>query len=153
MKSKVVFDLSGTLISQHQSLYSGIEALLIQLQVAGFEMNIWTALERSSTLQVLKKVNLGSYFDDLSCRGDKEIPKPHPAGLKRLIEGQKAKNCFMIGDSAHDMAGAKACGITGIGALWNGHAEAAYLEAAGASFCAARPEQVLEFIQKEQNHV
>ncbi|MFP4510547.1 MAG: HAD family hydrolase [Spirochaetota bacterium] len=59
--------------------------------------------------------------------------------------GLNADTCIMVGDRMHDMAGAQACGIRAIGALW-GYGSRAELEQAGATALCDRPENLASVV-------
>ena len=71
-----------------------------------------------------------------------------PIGLSRLqvamslrAERLDASGVAMIGDRAHDVLGARACGVSAIGALW-GYGSHAELTEAGAHALAAVPAEI-----------
>ncbi|MBP9680990.1 MAG: HAD-IA family hydrolase [Bacteriovorax sp.] len=117
----IVFDHDGTLVNTESSpfyLFQGMRELLIELKSQHFELYVWTARPRRSTLESLKKADILSFFTEIYCSDDGEI-KPHPAGLVSLLEGLSKQNILHIGDSLTDIDGARTFGIEVIAACWN----------------------------------
>ena len=70
--------------------------------------------------------------------------------LKR--ESITSTETFMIGDREHDIIGAKANGIYGLGVLW-GYGTRKELEASGANACITRPWELISLIKGKSNKV
>jgi phosphoglycolate phosphatase len=98
-------------------LFPGILELLDQLKAKGHELYLWTARERTSTLAILKHLNLMSYFKDLRCGDDTKV-KPHPEGLFQMGSHLPRERCFVIGDSYTDILGAHEFGARSVAAFW-----------------------------------
>jgi phosphoglycolate phosphatase-like HAD superfamily hydrolase len=121
VKGHIIFDHDGTLVKVQSggiSLFSGMKDLLIQLKKENYELYIWTARGRSSTIMSLKSLDVAHFFNELYCYDD-GIPKPHPIGLQKLTNGIEKKNILHIGDSFSDYEGAKNFDIDFVFAGWN----------------------------------
>lgn len=117
----IIFDHDGTLVNTDFSpfiLFKGMREFLIELKSLHFELYIWTARPRRSTLESIKKFDIAGFFTEIYCFDD-GIPKPHPMGLKSLTEGIPKDKILHIGDSLTDFEGAKAYGIEVVAACWN----------------------------------
>lgn len=120
----VVFDHDGTLVNtspelgQKVNVYPGILETLKFLEQNSVDLYIWSARPRSSINRITKELGIAQYFRDV--RGsDDTLPKPHPAGLKELLENYSLENVVHIGDGAGDYNGAKLLGAPFIAACWN----------------------------------
>lgn len=117
----IIFDHDGTLVDTNASpfiLFKGMKELLSDLKSQNFELFIWTARPRRSTIESIKRLEIAHYFTEIYCFDD-GIPKPHPMGLAELTDGQNKEKILHIGDSFTDFDGAKAYGIEVVAACWN----------------------------------
>ena len=117
----IIFDHDGTLVNTDSSpyfLFKGMREFLIELKSLDFQLSIWTARPRRSTLESLKLFGINSFFTEIFCYDD-GLPKPHPMGLNMLTEGIEKKEILHIGDSLSDIEGAHAFGIEVVAACWN----------------------------------
>ncbi len=117
----IIFDHDGTLVNTDATpfiLFKGMHELLQDLKAKGFELYIWTARPRRSTLESIKRLDISQFFTEIYCFDD-GIPKPHPMGLMSLTDGFEKEKILHIGDSLTDFEGAKAYGIDVIAACWN----------------------------------
>lgn len=117
----IVFDHDGTLVDTNSfpfSLFSGMKELLLDLKAKHFELFIWTARPRRSTLESLKRLDIAHFFTEIYCFDD-GLPKPHPMGLAELTAGVPKQHILHIGDSFSDFDGAHAYGIEVVAACWN----------------------------------
>ena len=117
----IIFDHDGTLVNTETRdyfVFPEIKEFLIELKSLGFELYIWTARPRRSTLEIIKSLGIATYFSDLYCYDD-GVPKPHPMGLSQLTPDIDKMKILHIGDSLSDIEGAKAYGIEVVLACWN----------------------------------
>ena len=101
-------------------LFSEIKLLLDELIDLGAELYILTLRDRESTMKVLEKFNLLTYFKKLGC-GDDLVQKPDPKSLTDLvgeIDPSERKKVVMIGDSSTDLALAERAQIPSIHVQW-----------------------------------
>ena len=87
-------------------LFDGIEELLKDLKSQGHNLYVWTARDRFSTTNILKRLNVLHFFDDMRCCDDTP-PKPRPHGLNEMVGAYDTNEVLMIGDSFTDIEGAK----------------------------------------------
>jgi len=121
VKGHIIFDHDGTLVDTNSSpfiLFTGMKELLQDLKSRHFELFVWTARPRRSTIESLKRLEIAHYFTEIYCFDD-GIPKPHPMGLAELTAGLSKKSILHIGDSLTDFEGAHAYGIEVIAACWS----------------------------------
>lgn len=126
-------------------LFPGIKQLLETLKEQDFSLYVWTARDRYSTIEILKKLNVLHYFLDLKTATDAEI-KPHPAGLISMLPDFNPKDVLVVGDSYTDILGAKHFGAKAIGALWCPSAKADVLKEMGAFRLAKTPKDCYHHI-------
>ena len=126
--------------------YNGIAELLGELEAKGARLVVWTGRDRASTLEILRTADLLKYFEELVCSDD-ITPKPHPAGLAKLLEGEDKSNCLHIGDSYTDIQGAKLYGIKSVGALWGEHATKESFGEFIPEYWCDKPEQILNCLE------
>jgi phosphoglycolate phosphatase-like HAD superfamily hydrolase len=130
VKGHIIFDHDGTLVrvnSSSMTLFPGFSDLLFELKSAGFNLYVWTARPRKSTLQSLKENGVVELFTAFSCADD-GIMKPHPMGPLKMLDGIDKKKIIHIGDSEGDFVGANNFGIDFIFAGWNQSEYASYYQ-------------------------
>lgn len=104
---------------KHQfSLYPGISELLEKLK-SEYNLYVWTARDRRSTLFILKDLGIAKYFLDFSCVDDPVSPKPMPDGISHMLGEVDRSKVVVIGDSPGDLRGASAFGAKSIAACWD----------------------------------
>ncbi len=119
-KGLIIWDHDGTLVNTDAhtfTLFKGVKEILLDLKGLGFEMAIWTARPRASTLESLKNLEIVDFFGEIYCYDDGPS-KPHPEGLQKLVKGRDKKHVLHIGDSRSDIAGAHSFGVDVIAACW-----------------------------------
>ncbi|MGZ3809099.1 MAG: HAD family hydrolase [Bacteriovorax sp.] len=121
VRGHIIFDHDGTLVNTNCSpfiLFKGMGEFLTELKSQNYQLYIWTARPRRSTLESIKRLDIARFFTEIYCFDD-GIPKPHPMGLKSLTEGIEKNKILHIGDSLTDFEGAQAFGIEVVAACWN----------------------------------
>jgi phosphoglycolate phosphatase len=116
----IVFDHDGTLVdtrSHPYELFEGMKDFLSELKNQGFNLVVWTARPRKSTLEITKRLGISQFFDEFYCYDD-GLSKPHPQGLAKLCDGIEKSKILHIGDSLSDIEGANAFGIEVVAACW-----------------------------------
>jgi phosphoglycolate phosphatase len=144
----IVFDCDGTLIdtsTPKYQLFPGIKQLISEL-AADHLLYVWTARDRESTLRILTENEIHHFFAGLSTISDAPS-KPNIAGLLTLLGSVSKSSVCVIGDSPHDMLGAKRFGALSIGAVWNTETSAALLTAAGADFIVSHPSECSKLVE------
>ena len=122
------------------SVYPGIRRILLTLRSQGIYTAVATSKPESLTRKILKDYHMTGLFDAIVGEGDANAK----AGKAALIARALPKNCrraAMVGDRRFDMEGARANGITGIGAAY-GYGTRQELFQAGASCCAGTTEEL-----------
>ena len=122
-------------------VFPGILEGLMALGDAGCATGLIT-LQSRSRLEWLLPPAVLALLDVTVCRGD-AAPKPAPDGLLLALGklGAAPFEAVYVGDTAGDIAAARAAGITPIGAAW-GYAGPTALAAAGAAVVLAGPTEI-----------
>ncbi|MDR1736234.1 MAG: HAD hydrolase-like protein [Oscillospiraceae bacterium] len=145
-KYREYFSVTGLF---ENTLYPGIADTLAQLKSRGKTLGVATNKVTVYSKQILRHFGIAEYFSCIS--GDEMDGSLSRGGKQSIIRvalealnprGEKA--AVMIGDRKHDITGAKAAGIDSIGVTW-GYAPQGELEAAGASFIANSPAELLKY--------
>jgi len=120
--------------------YPGIGGTLQELRQAGLRIYLATSKREVFARRILENLNLAVYFDGIHG----SVPGgtlDHKAELLAHIlseYGIAASHSLMIGDRRHDIVGAHAVTMRGLGVLW-GYGSRDELEAAGADQLVERP--------------
>lgn len=125
--------------------YPGIAELLETIENSGMRLLVWTGRDRASTLELLRAAGILRFFEELCCSDD-TTPKPHTAGLARLLDGEEKNQCIHIGDSYTDVQGARNYGIRSVGALWGEHASQSEFKNWPADYWCEKPAELLEIL-------
>ena len=114
-------------------LYPGISASLKTMQQAGLRLYLATSKRETFARRILEHLKLATYFDGIhgSVPGGELDHKPEL--LVRILSehGISPAHSLMVGDRRHDISGAHAVGMRGLGVLW-GYGTRDELETAGA---------------------
>jgi len=128
-------------------VYPHIPAMLEQLQQQGHSLHIATSKPEVFAIRILDHFHLAKAFTSIhgseldGTRGNKaEL-------IAYILENQSisSHDTLMIGDRKHDILGAVANDVQGIGVLW-GYGSREELETAGATACADTPGELVEVI-------
>ena len=127
-----------------EPLYEGIIGLLEAFEADGWMLGIATGKSDRGLRHCLENHGIAAKFVTLQT-ADRHPSKPDPSmALAALAEtGAMPETSVMIGDTAYDMAMARAAGMGAIGVGWGYH-ETDELIAAGAHSVADTPGEVLE---------
>jgi phosphoglycolate phosphatase len=133
----------GTLV---EPLYDGIAELLGRLKGAGWLLGVATGKSDRGLESCLVSHGIFDLFVTLQT-ADRHPSKPDPSMLAAamLETGTEPADTVMIGDTAFDMAMARAAGCRALGVAWGYHAPEELL-AAGAEAVAATPAELEELI-------
>jgi len=145
----IVFDCDGTLVdtsAPKYKLFPGIEELLQTLS-STCRLYVWTARGRRSTQTILQDLGIYSFFDEMMTPDDC-FSKPHTEGLIRLVGDLPKNSICVIGDTAHDILGAKNFSVLALGATWNKSGQDDYLRGAGADFIVSHPSECSRIIEQ-----
>ncbi|MES3036308.1 MAG: HAD-IA family hydrolase, partial [Bdellovibrionota bacterium] len=106
---------------QHIPVYEGVEDYLAYLTENKVTLSLWTAREGITAREVIKTTKLEKYFSHTITGSCVTVNKPSPEGLTKIL---RHRNCngneaIMIGDSEHDVQGAKAAGVKSVSVSWD----------------------------------
>jgi phosphoglycolate phosphatase len=124
-------------------IYEGIPDSLRTLQEQGHLLYIATSKPTIYAQQIMKHFDLTQYFTNIhgseldGTRSDKTSLISHIL----LVERLKVSETIMFGDRGHDMVGARANGVYGVGVLW-GYGTRDELEASGSQTCIRHPQEL-----------
>ncbi|MCK1712028.1 MULTISPECIES: HAD hydrolase-like protein [unclassified Bradyrhizobium] len=128
---------SGLLGSE---LYPEISVAIEEMRRAGLRVYVATSKREVFARRIIENLNLAAHFDGIhgSVPGGRLDHKPEL--LAHLLSKQDicASQSLMVGDRQHDIAGAHAVGMRGLGVLW-GYGSRDELEAASADQLVERP--------------
>jgi len=128
--------------SLHEPLYDGIAALLGRLKQRGWVLGVATGKSDRGLKSCLLTHGIFDLFVTLQT-ADRHPSKPHPSMIEQAMAeaGASPEHTVMIGDTAYDMAMARAAGVRAVGVAWGYH-EPAELVAAGADRVAQTPAEL-----------
>ncbi len=138
----------GTVGLFENEVYESIPETLENLRKSGHTLYVATSKPSVFATRIIDHFGLKRYFKAVhgseldGTRCDKtEL-------LEHILqeEGITSTDTVMIGDRKHDIVGAKANGIRGIGVLW-GYGTKNELEAAGANVCIEQPGELMAEFQ------
>lgn len=100
--------------------FPGIVEMLNALRERGLRMAIVTTKFRHMAVRHLETAGLADYFEFIVPGDEVTHPKPDAEPFLRALEllGLPPEHVAHVGDSSHDITGAKAAGIYAIAALW-----------------------------------
>ena len=130
-----------------EPLYAGMIALLEAFEADGWLLGVATGKSDRGLRHCLESHGIAAKFVTLQT-SDRHPSKPHPSmALAALAEaGAVPESSVMIGDTAYDMAMARAAGMGAIGVGWGYH-DVDELVVAGAHGVAETPDEVMTIAQ------
>jgi phosphoglycolate phosphatase len=126
-------------------LYPGIVGAL-EVLAETTELYIATSKPTLFANEIVSHFGLGRFFEAIY-GSDMDGKNANKADLIRTIvseRGLQSRDCVMIGDREHDMIGAKANGLRGIGVLW-GYGSREELKSSGAEATLETPEDLVPY--------
>jgi phosphoglycolate phosphatase len=129
-----------------EPLFEGIAEALADLRRAGWQLGVATGKSDRGLTHCLATHGLADAFVTLQT-ADRHPSKPHPAMLRAALAEASAEpgEAVMIGDTAYDMAMARAAGVRAIGVAWGYH-DPAELMTAGAEWVAETPSDLTDYL-------
>jgi phosphoglycolate phosphatase len=126
------------------TLYAGIEQMLVELRVKGYRTFVATSKPRIFAERILEHFQLSSLFAGVhgSELDGTRVDKGELIAHLLEVEGLRPDAVIMVGDREHDMVGGAQCGVRCIGVTY-GYGSEAELLAHGAARLARDPAQVL----------
>ena len=105
-----------------EPLFDGVAALLERLSGAGWLLGVATGKSDRGLAHCLSTHGIAGHFVTLQT-ADRHPSKPHPAMLQAAMDavGARPAETAMIGDTAYDIAMARAAGVRAIGVSWGYH--------------------------------
>ena len=101
------------------TLFPGVKEGLAALHEEGLRLAICTSRSGASLHDLIRRLDIGSYFSALTNNEDVIHPKPAPDLALLLLErlGAKAEESLVVGDTVFDLqmgraAGCRTCGVT-----------------------------------------
>ncbi len=111
-------------VEKHDELvteFDGVYETVKTLHKEGFKLGVVSTKVRYTVLKGLDKIDLLQYFPVIITLDEVEHAKPHPEPLYKAMEffQSKPEQTIMIGDSNHDIEGAKHAGTFSAGVAWS----------------------------------
>lgn len=102
-------------------LCPGVKEGLAELRRAGMRLGIVTSRVRDTTFYGLQLFGLQGFFQAVVTLEDVPVHKPCAEPVRRALEvlGLAPAEALMVGDSPHDIAAARAAGVTAAAAGWS----------------------------------
>lgn len=131
--------------AENSFLYPGIREALEALQSSGYTLAIASCKYQPHAEQSLRFHKLEGYFAAVYGQTDGRSTKSEV--LRQLVrdEGWDPSLCLMIGDTLHDLGGARACGIDAM-AVTYGFGKEQELAAFGPVAMASSPREIAELL-------
>jgi phosphoglycolate phosphatase len=113
-----------------EPLFPGAAKILQALAGQGVLLGVATGKSQRGVRHLVEKHGWTSLFSTIQTADDAPS-KPHPAMLLQAMAetGSEPRDTVMIGDTAFDMAMARAAGVTAVGATWGYHPSRRLVEA------------------------
>ena len=126
--------------------YPGIRELLEALVDRGHKLYVATSKPETMALRVMEHFDLARYFT-MICGASMDVSRhTKDAVIAYLLEQTgEMENTIMVGDTAYDVTGAAAHGISTIGVSW-GYGKVEDMQKAGAVAIAHSTEELLELL-------
>jgi phosphoglycolate phosphatase len=124
-------------------VYSGVAAMLGELQEAGFPMAVLSNKVHDFTVEMVRKVFPGIHFATVLGQRDGVPHKPDPTGALQIADtlGAAPEACHIIGDSTMDLETAANAGMAFVAVTWGYH-DRERLLAAGAHHLIDHPSEL-----------
>lgn len=113
--------------------YPGIGKALDEMKQSGLRIYLATSKRETFASRILEHLNFAAYFDGIHGSVPSGALDHKPELLAHIVAKHdlSPSRSLMVGDRRHDIAGAHAVGMRGLGALW-GYGSRDELETAGA---------------------
>ena len=126
--------------------YPGVQALLEALKQQGHRLFVATSKPESMSVEILEKFGLADYFDMIcGATFDSSRSKKEDVIAYLLQKAGSTENVVMVGDTAFDVIGAAAHGISTIGVSW-GYGKVEDMQNAGAIAIAHTMAELLDLL-------
>jgi HAD superfamily hydrolase (TIGR01509 family) len=93
--------------------FPGMKAMLTRLRDQGLTLAIWTGRDRFTTEIILREHDLAGFFATVVCGDDLDTHKPHPGGLKVILQrlNMRPEQALYAGDADADVLGGAGAGV------------------------------------------
>lgn len=127
--------------------YPGIGAAIADMRRAGLRIYLATSKREAFARRILENLDLAAHFDGVygSVPGGKLDHKPELLAHILSERDISASHSLMVGDRRHDINGAHAVRMRGLGVLW-GYGSRDELEMAGADHLVERPADLARMV-------
>ena len=100
--------------------FDGVYETIKTLYESGKKLAVVTTKMKSTALRGLAQARLAPFFDIVIALDDIQKPKPDPEPILKALDllGSKPESAVMVGDSHHDILGAKNAGVISVGVSW-----------------------------------
>jgi pyrophosphatase PpaX len=117
------------------ALHEGIEVALQMFREMDVPLAVFTGKGRRTTAITLEALGISEYFDLIVSGSDVVHHKPHPEGIKRVLDHFRVpeNEVIMVGDALADIAASRAAGVTSVAVLWDSY-DRERVAAAGGDF-------------------
>ena len=128
--------------------YPGIRELLEKLVADGHKLYVATSKPENTSLEIMDHFDLSRYFTRI-CGASTDFSRNTKAAvIEYLLEvSGRTEHTIMVGDTAFDVIGAKAHGISTIGVSW-GYGDTAEMLEAGAAGIANTMDELYEMLSR-----
>jgi len=128
-------------------LYPGIQAMLGTLADRGRFMAVVSNSEGAFIRGILTRLGVAARFRAIIGEDDMAAPKPDPGGVLASLAvcGRDPARTAYVGDSATDLATARAAGVHAVGVTW-GPQSRAELEPLGFDALVAAPAELVDLV-------
>ena len=128
--------------------YPGIESLLKRLKETGYHLYVATSKPEWMSIEILTKFGLAPYFDIIAGSTMDGVRDAKADVIAYLIEQTESfDQAIMVGDTAFDVIGAAAHGISTIGVSW-GYGTVQSMIDAGAKAIANSTDELYKLLTK-----
>jgi phosphoglycolate phosphatase len=134
-------------------IYEDIPDVLSELKAQGHQLFVATSKPTVYAERIIENFQLQRFFSHIygseldGTRNDKSSLISYILNSESITPPET----IMIGDRKHDIIGAKANGVDGVGVLW-GYGTREELEVSGASVCIERPQDLISNMKFKSNN-
>ena len=135
------------------SVYEGVEDVLIKLKEAGVKLVVATSKPYHLAKQVLDYFDLSKYFDYISGAVANERIHKHEV-IAHALEELNITNLdevIMIGDRKYDVIGARQNGLKCIGILYGGYSTLEEFLLEETAYIINKPHEIIDIVLGENN--
>ena len=130
-------------------VYPGVLEMLESLKLAGMRLFVATSKPSPFARRIVDRFDMASYFQGVHGAELNGALESKNDLLRFLLdtEGLEARRTVMVGDRSHDMVGAKANKVCGVGVMWGYGSREELLDSAADVICDS-PTEVVGFLKE-----